>query len=108
MWAHFSQVFDIHTNQAYLPGNIVFFLGTWTFWVCMCSADREIPSLFSMYWITFVDEVVMTLRLWALYNRSRFILGSVLMFYLMEIISSFVGFVVFSKSSGYNSAGKLQ
>ena len=73
----------------------------------MCSADREIPSLFSTCWIILVGEVVMILRLWALYERSKFILGILLIFYAMEMILFFTIFVIYSKGSGNSDIGKL-
>ena len=37
--------------------------------------------------ISLVYAVVMILRLWALYNRSKFILGPLLTLYAIEVIS---------------------
>lgn len=40
--------------------------------------------------------VVMILRVWAMYNRSKIILGSLLTFYVAEIIPSVVNCIVYS------------
>lgn len=44
--------------------------------------------------ISFVDAVVMILRLWAMYNRSRFILATLLSLYVIETVSYLVYCVV--------------
>ena len=49
----------------------------------------------------------MILRLWALYERSKFILGILLIFYAMEMILFFTIFVIYSKGSGNSDIGKL-
>jgi len=72
--------------------NIFFLISAWGFWIFMCSAD-----------------LVMILRLWALYDRSRFIIITLLIFYVMEIIFFFIIFVIYSQNGGFNSeAGTTQ
>lgn len=44
--------------------------------------------------------VVMILRVWALYRRSRFILGALLTLYAIEVIVALVNCVVVSTRSG--------
>ena len=41
-----------------------------------------------------VNAVVMILRVWVMYNRSRVILGILLMLFSVEIVSSIIGGVV--------------
>jgi hypothetical protein len=40
--------------------------------------------------------VVMILRLWAMYNRSKLILGILLTFYIAEIVPSTIGCIVYT------------
>ena len=61
-----------------------------------------------MMCMTLEAAVVMILRLWALYNQSRLILGVLLLFYAMESIAFFISFVILSAhQSQYDPIGKL-
>ena len=46
--------------------------------------------------MTLVNTVVMILRVWALYNRSRLILGTLVTFYAMEVILVLVSSIILS------------
>ena len=46
--------------------------------------------------MTLVDTVVMILRVWALYGRSKFILGILLTLYAIEIILGLVSCIILS------------
>ena len=46
--------------------------------------------------MTLFDIVVMILRVWALYNQSRFILRALLTFYAIEVIVNLVYCVFFN------------
>ena len=61
------------------------------------------PSL----WISLVDAAVMILRLWALYNQSRLILGTLLTFFAMQIVAYFVAYVMFSAKFPSDIQGKF-
>ena len=50
-----------------------------------------------------VAAVVMILRVWAMYNRSRFILGTLLILFFVEIISTI--FVAAINSNPENVSG---
>ena len=53
--------------------------------------------------ILMVAAVVMILRVWAMYNRSRFILGTLLILFFVEIISTI--FVAAINSNPENVSG---
>ena len=50
------------------------------------AADCEISCSLWSRLITLVEAVAMILRVWALYGRSKFILGALLTLYAIEII----------------------
>ena len=54
------------------------------------AADCETPCLRRPKRIVLIDVVVMILRVWALYGRSRVILGALLTFYAIEGIAYLV------------------
>lgn len=49
---------------------------------------------------TVVTAVVMILRVWALYGRSRIILGVLLALYVMEIIPFIIACIILSTPDG--------
>jgi len=76
-------------GSSFLPGpanlcGALNILGVWTNNVYICTAD-----------------LVMILRLWAMYNRSKIILGILLTSYLAEIIASIIANIVYSNPEGW-------
>ena len=51
---------------------------------------------------------MMILRLWALYARSKFILGTLLMFYSMEVITFFICYISLDARFPRDPASKLK
>jgi len=60
----------------------------------------EVLNVFSSLWALFVyicaADLVMILRLWAMYNRSRIVLGILLTSYLGQIVASTVSSIIYS------------
>jgi hypothetical protein len=50
--------------------------------------------------MTVVTAVVMILRVWALYNRSKIILGVLLAFYVLVIIPFIIACIILSTPDG--------
>ena len=48
----------------------------------------------------YIGPVVMILRVWALYNRSILVLGTLLALYGMAMITFFICYVIFFAGSG--------
>ena len=46
--------------------------------------------------------VIMTLRVWAMYNRSRIILGTLLTFYVIEVIPLTIGSIIYSNPRNFS------
>lgn len=61
-------------------------LGSWSVSVFFASADCEVSHLYRLRPIVLTSAVVMILRVWALYGRSKIILGALLIFYGIEVI----------------------
>jgi len=59
-------------------------ISQWTFFVYICAAD-----------------IVMILRLWAMYDRSKTVLGILLTSYLVEIIPSTISSIVYSNPNSF-------
>ena len=83
-----------HTLPLWRVGHVNFYLCR-RWWDCIFVLER---------WITLADVVAMILRAWALYNRSRFILGVLLTLYAIEVIVYLVDVVILSTQS--ESAGR--
>ena len=81
-------------------GEMVRYFGSWSFLMFIGAADRTISSLFPAQLNTLVVAVVMILRLWAMYNQSRLILGMLLVFYAISIISFLVDRIMSAKDLG--------
>ena len=81
-------------------GKIVNCFSLWSFLIFIGAADRKISSLFPAQLNTLIVAVVMILRVWAMYNQSRIILGMLLMFYAISITSYLVTCVLNTKDLG--------
>ena len=81
-------------------GEIVDCVASWSILVFIGAADRKILSSFSAQLNTLAVAVVMILRVWAMYNQSRLVLGILLVFYPLLIISYLVGRVLNIKDVG--------
>ena len=60
--------------------------------------------------MTLFDLVVMLLRVWAMYNQSKYILGTLLTVYTIEVVLYLVDCVMYSTSNTagmYNLCGLL-
>jgi len=68
-------IFSAITGSSFLPGppaicEMGILLYSWGFWLFVCAAD-----------------FVMILRVWALYNQSRLVLGALVVLYVIEVVS---------------------
>ncbi|KAF8553999.1 hypothetical protein OG21DRAFT_1141071 [Imleria badia] len=89
--ATYSQVQAVSAQfQRYLQGMAIGTLGTWAVFIFICAAD-----------------FVMILRVWAMYHRSRLILGVLLTSYVAEIIPSTIGCIVYSNPRNVPSRWNL-
>jgi len=72
-------------------GTVIFLVCSWAFPVFLAAADRKL-LLHTMLLLSFTISitVVMILRVYALWARSRKILGILLFIYVPQIISAFV------------------
>ena len=75
----------------FVPSSLLVFIG---------AADCKNLSLFTTRLNTLAVAVVMILRVWAMYNRSMLILGMLLVFYTIAVISNLVICVTRSKDAG--------
>ena len=66
----------------------------------MNAAGCKVLSLFPVQLNTLVVAVLMILRVWAMYNQSRLILGILLVCYAISIISYLVDRVMDAKDLG--------
>ena len=66
----------------------------------MSAAGCKVLSLFPVQLNTLVIAVLMILRVWAMYNQSRLILGILLVCYAISIISYLVDRVMDAKDLG--------
>ena len=66
----------------------------------MSAAGCKVSSLFPVQLNTLVIAVLMILRVWAMYNQSRLILGILLVCYAISIISYLVDRVMDAKDLG--------
>jgi len=55
-----------------------------------------VTNLWAIFAFICVADLVMILRLWAMYNRSKLILGILLTFYIAEIVPSTIGCIVYT------------
>ena len=85
-------------------GKISVFFYSWSFWIFVCAADRETLLSFPVQSTTSLDIVVMILRVWALYNQSRLVLGVLLGLYAMEVVLLFARYLLESIAVGSGSA----
>ena len=81
-------------------GEIVYYFAWWSLLVFIGAADRKFLSLFPVRLNTLAVAVVMILRVRAMYNQSRLILGMLLVFYAISIISYLVDCVMGAKDLG--------
>ena len=81
-------------------GEMVACVGSWSMLAFIGAADRKILSSFPARLNTLVVVVIMFLRVWAMYNRSRLVLGMLLVFYAISIISFLVARVIGTKDLG--------
>ena len=84
----------------HFEGEIGYYFAWWSILVFIGAADRKIVSLFLARLNTLVVAVVIILRVWAMYNQSRLILGVLLVFYAISLTSFVVDHVIVSKSVG--------
>ena len=69
-------------------GKIIIAIRGWTFLLFLGAADCEsLCNSLSEKKTLIVTTVVMILRVWVMYNRSRLILGTLLTTFFLEIIS---------------------
>ena len=81
-------------------GEIGYYFAWWSILVFIGAADCKILCLFLARLNTLVVAVVIILRVWAMYNQSRLILGVLLVFYAISLTSFVVDHVIVSKSVG--------
>lgn len=84
--------FPVYSIQEYFLGEIIYTIDSWTFNLFLGAADCELVcNSFRKKRPLTVAAVVMILRVWAMYNRSRLILGTLLTLFSLGTIPSIVG-----------------
>ena len=81
-------------------GETVAYFSSWSILIFIGAADCKIPGLFLARLNTSASTVIMILRVWVMYNQSRLILGILLVFYAISIISYLVDRVIGAKILG--------
>lgn len=64
--------------------------------IFVCAADCKISGSLLVRVFTLITAVVMVLRVWAIYNRSRFILHTFLTLYAIEVVLFLVDRIMFN------------
>lgn len=88
-----------------LQGKIIYMIGSWMFILFLGAADCELFLRFKFLnmEILMTVAVMMILRVWALYNRSKLVLSVLLVLFSLEIISFILAATV--NSVPRNSSG---
>ena len=76
---------------------MIYIIAAWTFFIFIGAADRELfyNSLVAKQTLI-VAAVAMILRVWAMYNRSRLILNTLLVLFFLEIIFGVLDYAMYS------------
>lgn len=77
--------------------------GDWAFVVFISAADRKLLSpSHAIISYSYTNTVVMVLRVYAMWNRSKIILGVLLSFYVIEVIIQVVCTAIFDNPNTYS------
>lgn len=78
------------TRDTYSKGTVIFLVFIWTFLVFLSAADRESPYPLIQSLTMRLTTVMMILRVYAVWNRSRKILCVLLFIYMAQTVISII------------------
>ena len=87
----------------WFQGVILDIITQWTFVLFLAAADCELYSSLCQKKQALMMAVAMILRIWAMYDRSRLILGTLLTMFCLEIIFIGLAIVIYSNPRNVSS-----
>jgi uncharacterized paraquat-inducible protein A len=77
-------------GHKFSEGTVDYTVSAWAFLLFLAAADCELPPLVHFLLFQLQFEVVMILRIYAMWDQSKRILGALLFIYVPEVVIAFI------------------